>query len=143
VRRETALLRRVAVGGLGNRCARSAHPQAIGTVMVMLQGAYTDFLKGASRPSAQSSSSCVAGACALVGVSWLHQVGRPNLNGFRWTLPPAAAAVFSTGALRARVYFEGTARAPQRLHRNEPVSAVNTLGACCCVGCCRAGVLLA
>ena len=51
MRRETALLRRVAVGG--NRCAWSAHPQAIGTVMVMLQGAYTDFLKGASRPSAE------------------------------------------------------------------------------------------
>ena len=39
---ETALLRRVIVGG--NRCAQAAHPQAIGTVMAVLQGAYTDFL---------------------------------------------------------------------------------------------------
>ena len=47
----------------------NSHPQAIGTVMAVLQGAYTDFLKGVSRPSAQSSSSCVAGACALVDAS--------------------------------------------------------------------------
>lgn len=50
--------------------ATDAHSlQAIGTVMAVLQGAYTDFLKGVSRPSAQSSSSCVAGACALVDAS--------------------------------------------------------------------------
>jgi cytochrome b len=70
----------------------------------------------------------------------LHQVGRPNPNGFGWTIPPAGAAIFSKGALRARVYFEGGSARPTEALRNKPSvscvgreqghSCANALGAC-------------
>ena len=145
MRLETALLRRVIVGG--NRCAQSAgHRYRDGCVA----GCVHRFSKGRFAPPLHR-----ARAVALqVRVHWLtppglHQVGRPNPNGFGWTIPPAGAAIFSKGALRAGVYFEGGSARPTEALRNKPSvscvgreqghSCANALGACCCtcVGCCR------